>query len=111
MELLEYFKKINKYIKTPHDESLEKDIFHDEKQQPDPPNNWNEQIKELEVFFRSVVLPTERMKISKVCTVTNATVFINSHLAYVKANNGKNGFLPYLERLHALKELLTINLN
>jgi len=37
-------------------------------------------------------------------------LFIDTHLATVKANNGNETFLPYLNRLQELKQVLTINL-
>ncbi|MFZ4521475.1 MAG: DUF6965 family protein [Bacteroidales bacterium] len=65
-------------------------------------SDW--QLKELEDFFNSATLPTEPLKLNVVCHITNLRAFIDSHLDILKANNGKETFLPYLNRLHQLKE-------
>jgi len=38
-------------------------------------------------------------------------LFIESHFATVKAHNGNRTFLPYLDRLKELKQVLTTNPN
>lgn len=75
------------------------------------PQNWNNDIAELENYFASIELPTQPVKLNECSTITNCSLFIESHLATVKANNGKETFLPYLNRLQELKQVLTINSN
>jgi hypothetical protein len=70
---------------------------------------WAQSITDLETFFSSIELPNEPIKINKHSTITNVPLFIESHLQIVKANNGINTFLPYLNRLRELKNYLTIN--
>ena len=75
------------------------------------PQNWNNDIAELENYFASIELPTQPIKLNRWSTITDCSLFIESHLATVKANNGKETFLPYLNRLQELKQVLTINSN
>lgn len=83
--------------------------------QPEPireqPENWGNDIAELENYFASIKLPTQPVKLNKCSTITDCSLFIESHFATVKANNGKRTFLPYLNRLQELKEVLTTNFN
>ncbi len=70
------------------------------------PTNWSDEIAELENYFRSITLPTEPFKLDNGSTIYNCQIFIDSHLAIVKANNGERTFLPYLNRLRELKEAI-----
>ncbi|MGX1024754.1 DUF6965 family protein [Psychroflexus sp. MBR-150] len=83
--------------------------------QPEPireqPENWGNDIAELENYFASIELPTQPVKLNRCSTITDCSLFIESHFATVKANNGKRTFLPYLNRLQELKQVLTINSN
>ena len=76
--------------------------------QPEPiikeqPENWGNDIAELENYFASVELPTQPLKLNRCSTIKDCSLFIESHFATVKANNGKRVFLPYLNRLKELK--------
>ena len=73
--------------------------------------NWDFDISELENYFKGITLPTRHVKLNPYSTITNVPLFIESHFATVKANNGKQTFLPYLNRLQELKQVLTTNLN
>ncbi|WP_207759809.1 DUF6965 family protein [Flavobacterium cyanobacteriorum] len=75
------------------------------------PQNWINDIAELENYFASIELPTQPIKLNRCSTITDCSLFIKSHFATVKANNGKRTFLPYLNRLQELKQVLTTNLN
>jgi hypothetical protein len=68
--------------------------------------NWSNDIAELENYFASIELPTQPIKLNRWSTITDCSLFIESHLATVKANNGKRTFLPYLNRLQELKRVL-----
>ena len=70
------------------------------------PEDWSDDIAELEKYFSSIKLPTEPIKINECSIVNDCLLFIDSHLTVVKANNGKRLFLPYLNRLQNLKETL-----
>jgi len=79
--------------------------------QPEPireqPENWSNDIAELENYFASIELPTQPVKLNRCSTITDCSLFIESHFATVKAYNGKRTFLPYLNRLQELKKVLT----
>jgi hypothetical protein len=67
---------------------------------------WSNDISDLETYFAGVTLPTTPIKLKRSETITDCSQFIESHIATIKANNGKNTFMPYLNRLKALKETL-----
>lgn len=81
-------------------------IGHPKKQQP---QNWSNEIAELENYFASIELPTQPVKLNEFSTIADCSLFLESHFATVKANNGKPTFLPHLNRLQELKQVLTIN--
>ncbi|GAB1418122.1 hypothetical protein MASR2M12_08870 [Bacteroidales bacterium] len=85
-----------------------KRIEHPVKEQP---QNWSNDIAELENYFASIELPTQPVKLNRCSTITDCSLFIESHFATVKGNNGNRTFLPYLNRLQELKQVLTINSN
>lgn len=68
--------------------------------------DWSIEIAELEKYFSEVELPNQPIKLKDNSTVTNHLVFIDSHLAILKSNNGKEKFKPYLKRLKSFKHLL-----
>lgn len=72
---------------------------------------WDQDLKELERFFNAVPLPTPPVKLNQCTKIIDISKFIESHLAIVKANNGKRVYLPYFERLQELKKYLKHNLN
>ena len=67
---------------------------------------WNKQILELESYYLSSEIPRHSIKLDQSCTIKDVSLFVSSHLTYLKANNGKDTFLPYLNRLHELKSIL-----
>jgi len=101
--------------KSEKSEALRKTFF--SRPQPLPkieifkPKNWNKDIAELESYFSNIELPIKPVKLNKFSTITDCSLFIKTHFATVKANNGKRTYLPYLNRLQELKQVLTINSN
>jgi len=75
------------------------------------PQNWSNDISELESCFTGIKIPTQPVKLNRCSTIADCSLFIESHFATVKANNGKRTFLPYLNRLKELKQVLTTKLN
>jgi hypothetical protein len=73
--------------------------------------NWSNDIAELELFFTKFNLTNQPLKLNHSSTIINYSVFIESHFETVKANNGKRTFLPYLNRLKELKQVLTTVIN
>ncbi len=69
--------------------------------------NWDSIICELENYFASATIPIQSIKLNPHSTILSLPFFIESHLSYVKANNGKRSFKPYLNRLQELKDYLS----
>jgi hypothetical protein len=67
------------------------------------PESWEQDIAELENYFAGIELTNYPVKLNEFSTITNCSLFIESHIATVKANNGKQTFLPYLKRLKQFK--------
>lgn len=86
-------------------------VYYFSKPEQPKPESWEQDITELENYFTSIELPTQPVKLNRCSTITDCSLFIESHFATVKANNGKQIFLPYLHRLQELKQALTTNLN
>ena len=74
------------------------------------PTNWDKAIDGLCTYFSSISLPTEAVKLDQCTTILNVAQFIDSHLSLVRAQNGKPAFLPYLNRLLTLKQILISNI-
>ena len=70
------------------------------------PQNWSNDIAELEKYFAGIELPTQPVKLNNYTTITDCSLFIESHFATVKGNNGNKTFLPYLNRLQEFKSLI-----
>jgi hypothetical protein len=68
--------------------------------------NWDQQIQELEEYFKSITIPESAIKLDSCTTISDCNKFINNHLATIKTNNGNMTYLPYLERLIKLRTLL-----
>jgi hypothetical protein len=85
-------------------------VYYFSKPEQPKPESWEQDITELENYFAGIALPTQPVKLNPYSTITNCFLFIESHFATVKANNGKRTFLPYLNRLQELKQVLTTNL-
>lgn len=72
------------------------------------PESWEQDITELEHYFTGITLPIQPLILNSYSTITNVSLYIESHLTAVKANNGNRTFLPYLERLTELQKFLTL---
>lgn len=81
-------------------------VYYFSKPDQPKPKSWEQDITELENYFAGIALPTQPVKLNQYSTVTNCSLFIESHFATLKANNGRRTFLPYLNRLQGLKEVL-----
>jgi len=86
-------------------------VYYFSKPEQQKPESWEQDITELENYFTGITLPNQPVKLNRCSTITNCSLFIESHFATVKANNGKPTFLPYLNRLQELKQVLNTNLN
>ncbi|MCC4230034.1 DUF6965 family protein [Zunongwangia profunda] len=70
------------------------------------PEDWQTDIKELEAFFTKMRLPPKPVRLNQCTLITNIPKFIESHINTVKKYNGKERFLPYLNRLKELRATL-----
>lgn len=68
--------------------------------------NWN--ITELKDFFENKDITQEQVKLNNCSTIIDLNKFIKSHLTIVKAQNGKQVYYPYYQRLVQLREYLEI---
>ena len=75
------------------------------------PENWSKEIVDFETYFANIELPTHAVQLKPGERIKDVSLFIESHVATVKGNNGNRTFLPYLNRLQKLKQVLTINSN
>jgi len=71
------------------------------------PDDWSDDIAKLDEFFAGIPRPTQPINLTAWEKIENVPLFIESHLATVKRNNGNRTFLPSLNRLQALRQLLT----
>lgn len=69
--------------------------------------DWSESIPELVNYYQDATLPNGPVRLNPCSTVTNIPLFVESHLANVQAYKENPTFLPYLERLQQLKNILT----
>lgn len=96
-----------------HSEPKQKlEVFNTEKFEPlfnVQPQNWSKDITELETYFNTIQLPKNPINFKQGSKIIDCTVFIDSHFATVKRNNGNSTFLPYLNRLKEIKQILTSN--
>ena len=69
--------------------------------------NWDKEIEDIEKFFSGIEPMTALIRLNQCSIISNVALFVDRHLTTVRANNGKPSFLPYLHRLHDLKQYLT----
>jgi len=72
---------------------------------------WSNDIAELETYFENTTIINKPVQLNQCTIITDCHSFIKSHLTIVKANNGNQTFIPYLNRLQELKQILTIKSN
>jgi len=65
-------------------------------------------VDEFELYFKSITLPAT-VKLNQSSTITDIPLFIESHLSIIKANSEKPKYLPYLNRLNELKQVLAVD--
>lgn len=76
------------------------------KDEPLTPKNWSNDIEELESYFKTIELPNSPIQLKQGTKIISVQRFYDSYLTIVKANNGKELFKPYLNRLQELKTIL-----
>ena len=73
------------------------------------PITWSQEVTELEMYFSTLTIPARPVKLNTCSAIANVSLFIESHFATLKANNGNKTFLPFMNRLQDLKQLLNTN--
>ncbi|MGN7204824.1 DUF6965 family protein [Pedobacter sp. SAFR-022] len=64
--------------------------------------------EELEGYFTGINLPSQ-VDIDSGVTIVDVPLFIESHLNYIKANDGKKGTEVYYDRLNRLVAFMESN--
>jgi hypothetical protein len=64
-------------------------------------------VEEMESYFLNIALHQRKITLDKCGTITDLNLFIQSHLATIKTNNGNPTYLPYLERLQQVKNIFS----
>lgn len=72
------------------------------------PLDLSNDITELENYFVSIEKPNYPIRLNNSGLIIDCSKFINSHLATIKANPNNVRFLPYLNRLNELKQVLSV---
>lgn len=68
---------------------------------PDMPL-WTEELEQIEGYFSTHPLPVVPVLLDGHTVIAEPGKFLETHLATLKANDGRRTFLPYLDRLRAL---------
>lgn len=77
-----------------------------EDSQPEPkPNQWQERVNRLSHFFERATLPTI-LELSACAKITDVQKFVQSHLSIIQSQQNKGIYLPYLERLEQVEQLI-----
>jgi len=69
-------------------------------------HDWSDDIAELERFFATATIPAEPVQLNPWTRIANPQTFVKAHLEAVTNNNGNKTYLPYLNRLKALHEII-----
>lgn len=70
---------------------------------------WDQDIADLEQFFKRIKSSSETIRLNHCSIINDTSLFIESHLSIVKAQNGNTRYECYLDRLKELRRLLSIN--
>ncbi|MGD9930249.1 MAG: DUF6371 domain-containing protein [Mangrovibacterium sp.] len=68
--------------------------------------DWSREVADLERYFSETTLPAAPVRLNQCSTIVDTRLFIESHLATVKGQNGNEAYLPYLDRLREFKQAL-----
>jgi len=73
-------------------------------QSPSETQNWP--LDALQSFFSSIQLPPTPFRLNQCTLILDLPKFISGHLSILQRNIGNPVFLPYLNRLHLLRQIL-----
>ena len=88
--------------------NLNKHIIEENESLQLPENEIQAATAALEKYFLSIQLPQD-IHLNKHTYLFDVGLFIKSHLSFVRANENKATYLPYLLRLVELEKLLIAN--
>ena len=66
---------------------------------------WTKEIRELEDFFAERKLP-EKVRLDSWNMIVDCKLFVDTHMSIVHYHNGNDVYLPYLNRLIEIKNIL-----
>lgn len=72
------------------------------------PVTWRHEVTELEKYFSLITIPAVPFKLNSCSTIENFPLFIETHFETLKNQDGNKIFLPFLNRLRELKQVLNI---
>ncbi len=108
--------KVTKVTKVTHQQNIifahveplpKVKTFKTERPIKEQPQDWSNEIMELENYFSGIELPTYPVRLNQCSVITDCSLFVESHLSVVKANNGNKTYSPYLDGLIEFKNILT----
>lgn len=70
------------------------------------PGPWSKEINELVDFFKDLQVP-ERLQLDSVTTIFDISLFLKTHFSICKRQNGNERYIPYLDRLRSVKDILS----
>jgi hypothetical protein len=73
---------------------------------PIPAVTWQPAINELKEYFAGISLPSHPVKLNDHTKVVDITKFIEGHISTIQANDGRERFRPYLNRLQEIKQII-----
>lgn len=68
---------------------------------------WDAAILELEQFFSQINIPNKPIRLDGITLITDPAKMVNAELSIIKYQNGNKRYLPDLERLQQLKQILS----
>lgn len=82
-------------------------VTHFRKAGKQKPESWDQDIVELEKYFKLIKLTPASVNLNQCTKITDIPLFIESHLSIMKAQAGNLRYKPYLDRLNELNAVLT----
>ncbi len=74
-------------------------------------DSWSQELADLENYFANAVLPSNSFRLNSFSTITDCSLFVESHLSTLHQYNGKKSFMPYLGRLNNFRSMLDADSN
>lgn len=71
------------------------------------PENWSSEIEELETYFEGIEFPNEPMRLNDHTQINDYRGFLEKSFSFIKGNENKEVFEPYLYRLRLLRKAVS----